>query len=186
MGDSSSPFFAFNLALKPTRGFVILVVWARCYHVHVDRPVYLKIELYEHILDRVGSLPTEKLKTLAQQCGYNIGQGAIKETITQLVLNKPASFLEETGILDNTDWLTNLVIELDDGVNYHITERAAKELSSGCDYILLTRLIDKKPIVHTRETIVKALQNNNCIDYLETLERKRKESRDVLPHEPTI
>lgn len=140
----------------------------------MDRPVYLKIELYEHILAVVGSLPIEELKNLAQQCGYSIGHDATKETVTQLVLERPASFLEKTGLLNNADWLTNLVIELDDWVEYQITEEAAKELSSERYYVVLIRLIDKKPLVHTRGAVRKALQNNNCIDYLETLERKRK------------
>jgi hypothetical protein len=140
----------------------------------VDRPVYLKIELYEHILDVIESLSTEELKGLARQCGYNIEKETTKDGVTQSILQKPASFLEKIGFLKNADWLTNIVIELDDSVDYQVTERAAKELSSGCDYILLTRLIDKKPVVHTREAIVKALQNNNDIDYLETLEKKRK------------
>ena len=142
----------------------------------MDRPVYLKKELFDHILNITDSLSIEELKGLVQQCGYHIAKETTKDAITQIILDRPASFLERTGLLNNADWLTNLVIELDDGVNYQITERGAKELSSGCDYILLTRLIDKKPIVHTREAIVKALQNNNDIDYLETLERKRKGS----------
>ena len=140
----------------------------------MDRPVYLKKELFDHILNVIDSLSIEELRGLVQQCGYSIGQGATKETITQLVLDKPASFLEKTGILNNADWLTNLVIELDDWVEYQVTEEAAKELSSGCYYVALIRLIDRKPFIHTREAVRKALQNNNSFDYLETLEKKRK------------
>jgi hypothetical protein len=140
----------------------------------MERPVYLKTELFEHILGVINSSTLENLITLARSCGYNVTNASSKDEITETILDKPASFLEKTGLLDIEDWLINLVIELDDGVEYFITENAAKEIVAESDFILLTRLIDKKMFAHKLENIREALRANSEIDYLDTLEKKRK------------
>ena len=138
------------------------------------RPVYLKVELYEHILKEIAPVPFEDLKSLALNLGYNLKDLETKDELTELLLHRPGPFLVHTGLLENEDWLTNLILVLDDGVDYWITESAAHALASNDDYILLTRLIDKEPIVNSREVIKQAFQNNYGIDYVGTSKGSKK------------
>ena len=69
----------------------------------MERPVYLKVELYEHILNAIAPVPFEDLKSLALNLGYNLTDLKTKDELTELLLHRPGPFLVHTGLLDNEE-----------------------------------------------------------------------------------
>jgi hypothetical protein len=138
------------------------------------RPVYLKQEIYDYMMEYIKTLTPEELKTTLAKLEYNIVSIQTEQELVGMILDNPTPLLCHIGLLTNRDWLTNLAILLEDDVEYWITGHSANQLVGKDYYILLTRLIDKKEIIVPRHEIENKLYDGTTIDYLESAERRRK------------
>lgn len=62
--------------------------------------------------------------------------------------------------------LVNAVIEIEDGVEYLINEKAAEDIYNNVPYITVTRLVDGFVSVVPLMTIQEVIKNSGVIDHL--------------------
>ncbi len=112
----------------------------------MERPVNLREDTWQFLLKasrRISDLDLEK------------------------IAERPALFLFQAGIINHAELLTNMVLELENEVEYFIDARAAKAITQGDFLIILHRLGDSSEFAIKREKILEAFKNNNPIDYIE-------------------
>ena len=61
----------------------------------------------------------------------------------------------------------NIIVELDDEVEYIIDDAAVKEMGNGVEQVKLIRVIDRTPQTVSVKRIVWALKKEGVIDYLD-------------------
>jgi hypothetical protein len=108
----------------------------------IEKPVNLRQDTWQFLLDAFNS---EAPHALAEH---------------------PARYLYRAGIIEHPDLLKNSVIQLQSGVEYLITPRAANRLKGGDALIVLDRL-DGHVAAISAQTIFTALSNDCEFDQLE-------------------
>ena len=61
----------------------------------------------------------------------------------------------------------NIVVELDDEVEYIIDDAAVKEIENGAEKVTLIRVIDRTPQTISVKRIAWALKKEGVVDYLD-------------------
>jgi hypothetical protein len=130
----------------------------------MERPVHLRDDAWYFMLDKAESYSEEELWDIARKYGY---EGKDKESLIQNIVDKPAAFLFEIGILEHPHFLKQTVVALEGDVEYIIDEAAAKQIGIGDRIIYLTRLFDKQKLAIVRDNIIEAFRRNCEFDQLE-------------------
>jgi hypothetical protein len=134
----------------------------------MDRPAYLREDLYEQIVEEIGQTPISTAQNLLRNYGYAIEENASRNEVYEAVLDRPSRYLAHSGILGRADLLEGLFIEfddgeLDDGHTYFINREAAEEIASGDPVIMLRS--GREAALVPRERIEQAFRNGCVIDY---------------------
>lgn len=134
----------------------------------MDRPAYLREDLYKQIFEEVGRMSIYEAQNLLRNQGYVIDDNASQSQLFDAVLERPSRYLVNSGILDRADLLAGLFLEfddggLDDGHTYLIDREAAEEIASG-DRVIMLRS-GKEAALVPRKRIERAFRNGCVIDY---------------------
>lgn len=136
--------------------------------VRMERPAYLREDLYEQVIRELGELSLDVGQDLLRSYGYNIDKNPSRNDLLQAVLERPSRYLANTGTLERVDHLQGLFLEfddgqLDDGHTYLIDREAAEEIV-GHESVIMLRSGNEGVLV-PRARLERAFRSGCVIDY---------------------